>query len=267
MIYFFSGTGNSRYVAEQLSLQILEKCRMITDVNPAYENVNGDSIGFVFPVYSWGVAPMMVEFVRQLPESFWTQVKIKQLPVWCVMTCGDEVALAPEMFAKLLSRYNVILESVWSVIMPNNYVILPGFDVDSKEIEQNKLMEAKRRTQEISRDIIQHSRKIDVIRGSLAWIKTKMIYPLFCRWGISSKKWYATTACVGCGLCEKVCPLHNINIIDRLPEWGDSCCSCLACYHICPRHAVAYGKQTFKKGQYFNPIYSTWVKGKKYLKR
>lgn len=262
MIYFFSGTGNSRCVAEQLSLHILEKCRMITEVAPEQERVEGDSIGFIFPVYSWGVAPMMMEFVKRLPESFWAEVKIRQIPVWCVMTCGDEVALAPEMFAKRLGRYGIVLESVWSVIMPNNYVILPGFDVDPREVERKKLRGAAGRIREISCGILQHSRKIDVVRGSWAWLKTKMVYPLFCRWGITPKKWYATVACVGCGLCKIVCPLHNIYIRKRVPEWGDNCCSCLACYHVCPRHAVAYGKQTFKKGQYFNPDAYNKVKEK-----
>ena len=30
----------------------------------------------------------------------------------------------------------------YSVIMPNNYILLPGFDVDSKEVERQKLEDA-----------------------------------------------------------------------------------------------------------------------------
>lgn len=252
MIYYFSGTGNTRLVAEQLSLLILENIKMITKVSPSSEEPDGESIGFVFPVYSWGVAPVMTKFIDSLPESFWEKVKVKQLPVWCVMTCGDEVALAPEMFIKLLSKHGIEPESIWSVIMPNNYVILPGFDVDPKEVEKQKLAESPSRVKEIAHGINQHSRTIDVVRGNIPWLKTKIVYPLFCKWGIFPKKWHSTAACVGCGICAKACPLSNITMEASTPHWGDNCCSCLACYHSCPRHAVAYGNSTASKGQYFN---------------
>ena len=253
MVYYFSGTGNSRLVAEGLSELLAEHCGRITDINPCDEEVKGESIGFVFPVYSWGVAPIMTQFVDRLPLSFWEEVKRRQMSVWCVMTCGDEVALAPEMFAKTLSRHAVSLQSVWSVIMPNNYVLLPGFDVDPKDVERRKLEAAPGRIREIARGISQHMRCVDVVRGGSAWLKTKLVYPLFCKWGIFPKKWHSTAACVGCSICAKSCPLKNVEMRDGTPRWGDNCCSCLACYHSCPRHAVAYGKITFSKGQYFNP--------------
>lgn len=137
--------------------------------------------------------------------------------------------------------------------MPNNYVLLPGFDVDKKNIERHKLEEAPKRIHEIAEGIRCHARKIDVVRGSWPWVKTKLIFPLFLRWGISPKKWHSTTSCVGCGICAKSCPLNNVKMDNGVPIWGMNCCSCLACYHSCPRHAVAYGKSTFKKGQYFFP--------------
>lgn len=251
MIYYFSGTGNSRFVADRLSSLLIEECRRITDVKASGEEVQGESVGFVFPVYSWGVAPLVIKFIDSLLPSFWDEVIRRQMPVWCVMTCGDEVALAPEMFAETVRRHGVEPESMWSVIMPNNYVLLPGFDVDSSDVERHKLEDADGRIREIARGIRQHSKSVDVVRGSLAWVKTKIVYPLFCKWGISPKKWYTTLGCVGCGICAGACPLKNVKMVCGLPEWGNDCCSCLACYHSCPRHAVAYGKATFKKGQYY----------------
>lgn len=37
----------------------------------------------------------------------------------------------------------------FSVQMPNNYVLMPGFDVDSKEVETDKLRKASERIQEV----------------------------------------------------------------------------------------------------------------------
>ena len=60
MIFYFSGTGNSKYAAEFLADQLNERCYNICKqgIDPAvYEG--GKSIGFVFPVYAWGVPPIV----------------------------------------------------------------------------------------------------------------------------------------------------------------------------------------------------------------
>ncbi len=249
MIYYFTGTGNSGFVAHELEHLLLEKAYFMNGKAPMYPE--GDSIGFVFPTYAWGVPPNVISFINCLPYVFWNQVKLEQLPVWFVMTCGDEVAKAPEMMERVLAKKGVRAESIWSVIMPNNYVLLPGFDVDPKELEKRKLDDCVSRIHEVAEGIKTHRNCVDVARGSMPWLKTKLVYPLFKRWGISTPKWHSTDACVGCGICVKSCPQDNIKLNgEGRPVWGEDCCSCLACYHSCPYHAVEYGKETRKKGQY-----------------
>lgn len=248
MIFYFSGTGNSSFVAHQLAEYTGEATVFIFDEFVGFE---GESLGFVFPVYAWGIAPEMMQFIDSLPDSFWNDIKIGQRDIWAVMTYGDEAALAPEMLKKLMSRKGVTLSSVWGVTMPNTYVLLPGFDVDPVELEKEKIRNAQPRIKEIAEGIRNHRSGIDVVRGSLPWLKTRIVYPLFKKWGISPNKWFANDRCIGCGICEKSCPLKNIHLIERVPEWGDKCCSCLACYHHCPEHAIGYGNVTTKKGQYF----------------
>lgn len=251
MIFYFSGTGNSRYVAEELGRIIRENVFSITADNVPSDVPTGDSIGFVFPVYSWGVPPNVITFIQNLTEGFRNAVNVNHIPVWCVMTCGDEVARAPEMFRKCLADCGMEVESIWSVIMPNNYVILPGFDTDPKDVEAKKLEACGSRIKEIAQGLIQHRRVCDVTVGSMPGLKTRLVYPLFKRWGIFPKKWHYTSFCVGCGICARECPYGNVTMSDGFPKWGDNCCSCLACYHSCPRHAVAYGNATAKKGQYW----------------
>ena len=170
------------------------------------------------------------------------------------MTCGDETALAPEMLIRQLKKIGVEISSIWSVIMPNNYVILPGFDVDSKEIENKKLSSCEGRIMEIAQALNRGERRIDVTRGNLAWMKTKIVFPLFKRWGIFPSQWRYSINCISCGKCAKICPLLNVVMENDHPKWGKNCCSCLACYHVCPVHAVEYGNETKKKGQYLFPI-------------
>lgn len=254
MIYYFSGTGNSTFVATTLANFLGEEKAFIPETE-ARDLQNSESrFVLVFPVYSWGVPPLISKFISEIPREFWERLNSNGLPVDCVMTCGDEVALAPEMLQKDFRKTGVVINSIWSVTMPNNYVLLPGFDVDPKELEERKLKESEGRILEIAQSLMRQEKRVDVTRGSIPWLKTRLVFPLFKRWGIFPSKWHYTSSCIGCGRCEKICPLLNVKMKEGHPEWGKNCCSCLGCYHVCPVHAVEYGKETLKKGQYLFPL-------------
>ena len=249
MIYYFTATGNSGYVAEQLGRELEEVTFFMNSSAPGV--FEGESLGFVFPVYSWGVPPNIGKFILSLPESLRHQIEVGQIYVWVVMTCGDEVAMAPEMITRILGKIGLKPASIWSVIMPNNYVILPGFDVDPADVEKNKLTDAPSRIMEIAGGLRMKRKCVDVTRGGMPRLKSSLVYPLFKRWGIFTSKWHSTDACISCGICVRSCPQDNVVLNESgRPVWGKNCCSCLACYHSCPSHAVQYGKETRKKGQY-----------------
>ena len=134
--------------------------------------------------------------------------------------------------------------------MPNNYVLLPGFDVDSDATERKKLSDSASRIRHIADSISAEAWKSDVVRGNWPRLKSRLIYPLFRRWGISPEKWHVSDRCVGCGLCVKACPVHNVRLESGRPVWGKDCVSCTACHHACPVNAVSYWSMTKEKGQY-----------------
>lgn len=257
MIFYFSGTGNSEFVATTLANFLQQEKIFIPDAEISAFKETSEDITFVFPIYSWGVPPLIERFILDLPVIYIESILRNNLNLNCVMVCGDEVGLSVEMFEKILHKRGLVLTSAWSVIMPNNYVLLPGFDIDSKEVEKRKLDYCQGRILEISQALSRGDRRIDVVKGSLAWIKTKTIYPLFKRWGIFPSKWHYRSNCISCGKCEAACPLCNVKMENGHPIWGSRCCSCLGCYHICPVHAVEYAKETKKKGQYYFPLKKT----------
>ena len=254
MVIYFSGTGNSTYVALSLANFLGLEIKFLPEIETKKFDLPDSRILFVFPVYSWGVPPLVIKFIEDLGKGFWDKVKEEELLVDIVMTCGDEVALAPEMIQKKLKRVGIYPNSIWSVVMPNNYVLLPGFDIDPKKIEEEKLERCKGRILEIAQALSRQEKRIDVVRGSMPWLKTKFVYPLFKKWGIFPKKWHYNNSCISCGKCAMICPLFNITMKNQHPVWGTRCCSCLGCYHICPVHSVEYGKETIKKGQYLFPL-------------
>ena len=255
MIICFSGTGNSAAVASRLSVLlddeslVLLRGEILTGEKPAL-TLKGERIIWVFPTYSWGVPPVVADFIGRVEIA-----GADNVPHFMVTTCGDDIGRTDRIWQRLIGMRGWSTAGRWSVRMPNTYVCMKGFDVDSKRVEGEKLGAMPSRVADIAGAIIGRPDAVDVETGSWAWIKTKLIYPWFRRYAMSSKSFRVSDACIGCGACERGCPTENIrlNAGTKRPEWDDNCALCLHCYHYCPTNAIAYGKNTGGKGQYRCP--------------
>lgn len=251
MIFYFSGTGNSRWIAEQLSSRLGERLVTISDAfakNDFFYRLDvGETIGFVFPTYSWGPAPVMVEFIKRLRLEGYTTDNY----CFMVTSCGDDIGLSVDIWKKSLQ--GIRADAAFSVQMPNNYILLPGFDVDDKELEENKKFKAVARVEYVAKCLKERRSVIDVTEGAFAWVKTRLIYPLFSRYSMSDSKFRVdSNVCTHCGACVRNCPVKNITLSGNgVPEWHGNCAMCLACIHRCPVRAIDYAKATQKKGRYF----------------
>lgn len=244
MIYYFSGTGNSLYVARHLADALGESLSPMTNPTPTDDEV----VGLVFPVYGWGIPNIVEEFVRKLKASPWGGLEGGTGSyLYAVMTCGDDMGYADKVLEKALGRK---LDAAFSVLMPDVYICLPGFDVDSKEECKEKFAKEEVAVKDIAACISERKSIRMLKRGGFPWTKTHIIRPLFNRFLVTDKYFHADASkCISCGRCQKLCPVGNI-IVDEVPKWQSHCTGCLACYHACPYHAINFGKMTQKKGQY-----------------
>lgn len=244
MIVYFSGTGNTRFVALRLA-ELLGDRDVAMDVASETPAVNeiGQRMVWCFPTYSWGVPPVVVDYINKVKAS-----GADNINHYMVTTCGDDMGLTDRQWRRLIRKRGWKADGAFAVIMPNTYVLMKGFNVDPPKVAAAKVSAAPERIAEIARRIERGGSDL-LVRGGWAWVKSRIIYPWFCRFEMSPKPFHATGGCTGCGLCARSCPMHNIRMDSGEPCWGDRCALCLRCYHICPRRAVAYGKATDGKGQ------------------
>ena len=252
MIFYFTGTGNSLWVAETVAKYFSDNAIPISDyfddgaMTSAEITLSPEErLGFVFPVYSWGIPPLMSKFLDKLQlKSYTGQI------IFAIFTCGDECGYTKEMFLKLINKKGLDCHHTYSIQMPNNYIVFPGFDIDKKELEILKIENAKITLPIIIKAINDNKPINEYKKGSASYLKSSIIYPLFCKHALSSHPFHSTDNCTACGLCAKICPTNNIIVEDK-PIWEDNCTQCLACIHRCPERAIEYGKVTKNKGRYY----------------
>ena len=257
MIYYFSGAGNSRWAAEYLAKATNDKLTNIADVlNTAHDllpsSADEGSIGLVFPVHGWMPPKIVRRFVNGLKAT-----NASKRYIYCVMTAGDSVGDAMTIMRKDLAKVGLHLDAAFSLIMPEAYVCLPGFNTDDKNKEAWKLSQAKRDIEIISEYVI-HKRKgaEQLVKGAVPWLMTYVVGAFFNNHLVTDKPFTVDAQlCKSCGKCADCCPVKNIEMVGGHPEWkkNGTCTNCMACYHHCPQHAINH-RTTKKKGQYTCPL-------------
>ena len=261
MIFYFSGTGNTRWVAGEIAKAIGEELLLIPDLirEGRYEFALGkdERIGLCFPTHGWQVPRLVREFIGRLRIDGLSN----QTFCWALTTCGDNMGETMTILNRDLARNKALehdgeplqTESVFSVIMPESYVCLPFMKTDTEEREAMKIDTARHQLPHIIQMIEERRRGIEELdKGATPRLYSYVIGEYFNKRMVHDRKFTVDTAkCIGCGKCVKVCPVDNIQ--GTPPEWlhNGRCTSCLACYHYCPVHAINNGSITRKRGQYY----------------
>lgn len=241
MIFYFSGTGNSKWIGEEVAKGTNDQLTSISELmkNKVGEITvkKGETIGIVFPVYAWQAPEMVVNFVKCLKVD-------KDNFVVGICTCGEEAGLTMKKLAT-----HIRLDSTYSIVMPSNYLL--GGNMDSEEVIKTKIEEARNNLAEIIDNINKKEKIHDIHTGKLCGLKSNVANYFFNQFGRGTKAFLVEDSCNSCGLCQQVCPTGCIKLIDNKPVWGNDCAGCLACINYCPEKSIQYGKNTKNKERYF----------------
>lgn len=232
MIFYFSGTGNSLYVAQQLAGLLGEGVYSMAEPPPdAPVGGKGERIGFVFPSYYGNLPRIVRRFIAALdirPETY----------VFGVVTMGGGGLGSITMLERALAQKHGKLQYGCGILMPANYI------VKYNPMFFGRTAQSGPKIRGIAEDIRAGERHV-----RKGWLTSAMLYRNIEK---LDSKFFAEDKCTGCGGCERVCPVGNIAMADGRPTWLHHCEHCMACLHRCPAEAIQYGEKTKKRRRYYN---------------
>lgn len=238
MIFYFSGTGNSRGIAKEAAQRIKDQAVDIVGRNPEeFRCEEEEYLGFVFPVYAWAAPEVMLEFAKGIhPGDAYT---------FAIATFSNVAGMALQQFSEILP-----LKSGFGITMPDNYPVTDHI-LETPQSAVEKLGEAQRSLQGVLDQIQNKAEIFDVKMGEDAKENTFVKSHIFNETMRKTEPYHVTDACIGCGLCEQKCPADAIAMQDGKPVWVKAdCYLCMACLNYCPVEAIDYGPYSNGRWRY-----------------
>jgi len=250
-LYYFTGTGNSLYIARELAKRLAVDGESVTVISIASLDLSSpmvseaDRIGIIFPVYFVDIPDPVARFIRALEVPRSTRIFIAD-------NFGEYDWGVLRRVRKLLGEKGLKLFASFRFYMPDNSITFPS----GPEKTEAFLRDCLPLMDEVAGHVLRDAPHFD--DGSMAF--APIIAPMMrsiCYGILGFRDMRLNAArCTGCGVCSQVCPEKIIKMNDGKPEWTDRkrCAACFACIHACPAKAVTYrGQKNVDGYQYRNP--------------
>ena len=244
MVLYFTGTGNSRYIARKIAEKLGDELFSINDrlKRKDARPVHGESrLVFVLPTYGWRIPRVAEQWILQTEFTGADSA-------WFVMDCGSEIGNSEKYNARLCADKGFTYMGTAQIVMPENYIAM--FDAPDKSEAKEIIAKADPVIESIA-EIIKAGKSFPPPRNNMYdRFMSRIVNPLFYTFSVKTNAFKADEKCVGCGRCVKLCPLNNIRLENGRPIWGKDCTHCMACISYCPTKAIEYGKKSVGKPRY-----------------
>ncbi len=236
MVFYFTATGNSLYVARQFDENPISIVK--TQKNATYLD---ESIGIICPTYCGEIPKIVFNFIKNS--------KFNTPYLYLILTYGMSESDCPEFTYNQCKKVSVTFDYISFVKMVDNY--LPAFDMaEEKKIDK----EIPSQIERIRREIESHKKDIPVANDEGRKLHKRVatmnkIFPTMNNGSLLK----ITDKCNGCGICAKVCPLDNFEITNgKAKRINKKCEFCLACIQHCPNKAISLKSDKNANARYIN---------------
>ena len=237
-IFYFSGTGNTKIVAELFADNFRKnnhrvKIKSIEDFTKKNTTLNIDNfdlIGIGHPVYGMGFPGIINTFIKMLPEY-------SNKNVFIFKSAGDFVSInngASKLIIKKIEKkgYTVIHESL--ICMPSNWLI--GYE---NNFAKQLYKAAIKKTEKYSDEIL-NCEKQRIKAGII--LKLVSMFTNFFEENFGARFYgrflKVNKNCNNCNKCINQCPVSNIYRENSKIKFGWNCIWCMRCIYNCPANAI-----------------------------
>jgi ferredoxin len=250
-IFYFSGAGNSKAVAQEISSNLsYDVCLPINEVQDS-DLDDLSVVGLVFPVYYFAPPTAMLSFIKET-----LQKKQRDLSyLFVILTNGGMSFFAPSITEMLLQEAGYLPSYCETVKMVDTFA--PLTQIPSKEKQDSISKSAHDKVMTIIEDI--KEQKIQVKTRWPLSHTALFVFKSIADWRYQyDKKFIVDERCNGCGVCVEKCPVNNITLEGGKIEYLHHCEQCFACYHHCPQHAITLKPKPLRGYTYYTgPQYFT----------
>lgn len=232
VIFYFSGTGNSLYVARKLAKALNMNIEGIPAVlKSGITEIKEEFVGIVCPVYYLELPKIVTQFLSTVKFS-------KDAYIFSVLDCGGISGGGLNYVYRSLKKNGATLSYGDFVVMPSNeqYERKDCEDSAQRYIKAN--MDLVKIEEEIKERKVNSSSmksKPSRLLTKIYWFTGKTIYHM-------GKKTVDDKKCTLCHKCIDVCPIDCIEVIDgHIVINKAECFSCMACLQYCPERAIKIG--------------------------
>ena len=226
MVVYFSGTGNSKYVAERIAGSLQEKLLCMNEQIKSGDTgtvKTGENLVVVVPTYAWRIPRVVSDWIGQ--TEF-----VGAKNVWYVMSCGSGIGGADIYNRKLSEKKGLKHMGTAQIIMPENYIAM----FNAPDVEKAKKIVAAAGP-DIAKAVmaIKHGEKLLSKSGFGASFESGLVNDIFYAAFVKAKAFYADQTCTGCGKCVEACPFHVMVKAEDSPT-SSKCIACGICAKACP---------------------------------
>ncbi len=241
VIYYFSGTGNTAFVASEFQENYNLK-KIIVDLFPIekLETITSqgkyDFLMIGFPIHAFYPPQLVIDFVKRLPD-------VKDKPVILFATGGESAGASFNVLERILKKKKYFVISNFLYVMPDNVNFMFGKDRDKEEHINLAITSTKEKVKN-DFDLLVSGKSKFIKSNILISIMSNTVKFFFDIGQKNTKKrWFwDKKECTMCGLCQQVCPTKNITIKKEKGKviFGNNCMFCTRCYNFCPRNAIHF---------------------------